>query len=96
MLLKSMRKALEIDRCLILHLTFPACLSVGDAQPWQVEIGSLSEVELSVLVQEGCKPLQLGKDNEIPVFLGVPVKFGGREVQLGWHWCVLVQHYLRI
>lgn len=51
---------------------------MSDAQPSQVEIGSLSEVELSILVQEDCKPLQLGKDNEIPVLLGVPVKFGGR------------------
>lgn len=70
------------------------CVSVGDAQHWQVEIGSISVVVLPILVQEDCKPLQLGKDSEIPVLLSMPVKFGGREVQLGGHWCFLVRRYL--
>lgn len=76
----------------LFYISLPS-LSVGDAHPWQVEIGSLSEVDLAILVQEDCKPLQLGKDNEIPALLGMPGKFGGREVQLGWRWCVLVWCY---
>lgn len=57
---------------------FPGCVSVGDAQHWQVKIGSISVVVLPILVWEDCKPFQLGKDSEIAVLLSVPVKSGGR------------------
>lgn len=73
---------------------FPGCVSVGGAQHRQVEIGSISMVVFPILVQEDCKPFQLEKDSEIAVLLSVPVKFGGREVQLGWHWRFLVRCYL--